>query len=316
MKISVIVPVYNGEETIAQCLDALTNQDYPAEDYEVVVINDGSRDNTQQIAEKYPLRLINLGKNCGRVIARERGAQAARYENLLFVDVRVVVAPDILKQIAKIGYQPLMAGDALVDKYQTPFHTLFYLIRRKVYAPYYPQHAWGKELWIDQHNFDQTPKGTTCFFCSRRLFLESIPPRKGKTVSDDTLLLRLMVKQKKLLRHTDLRISYLQRTDWRSVLAHTYQRGPLFADYYLRMPCMYNNLWKAGLGLFFVSLLISFYFPGFLLYLLLGLGLGLLVIALILSENFRDFVIVLGYLPIISCVFGAGIIKGKLFPAS
>jgi glycosyltransferase involved in cell wall biosynthesis len=312
MKISIVVPVYNGEETIGRCLEALLNQDYPKGDYEIIVVNDGSGDDTQQIAQQYPVQIIKLDKNHGRVIARERGAQAARYEHLLFVDVRVIVAPDILMQIAKINYQPLLAGEHGEDKYRSPFDTLFYLIRRRVYSPYYPQRCWGKELWIEQSNFDRAPKGLTCFFCSRQLFLQSIPSRKDKTVNDDTRLLRSMVERKKLLRHTDLRITYLQRTDWKTVLRHIYERGPRFADYYLNGPSRYYNLWRGGLLLLAGFVGLSIYSTACLFYGLLILGLGILGVALALSENPRDFIIVLIYFPLIALAFGVGIIKGKI----
>ncbi len=312
MQISVIIPVYNGQETIVQCLEALLGQDYPSESYEILIVNDGSTDNTRQIIENYPVRLINLAENCGRIIARERGAKEAKYDNLLFVDARVVVARDILRQAVKINYQPVMAGDLCEDKYRSPFDTLFYLIRRKVYAPYFPQTKWGRQLWIDKDNFDSnTPKGTTCIFCGRELFLKSVPQRTGKTVSDDILLLRRMVERRKLLRHTALRVNYLQRTDWKSVLGHIYQRGPFFNDYYLRTPHKYHTVWRIGVLGTLLFLGLGLCSSIFILYGLLALGLALLASALFLSENLRDFVIVLFYLPLIALTFTAGIIKGK-----
>jgi len=48
---SVIVPVYNGAETIDACLTALVNQDYPQNEYEIIVVNDGSTDRTREIVE-------------------------------------------------------------------------------------------------------------------------------------------------------------------------------------------------------------------------------------------------------------------------
>jgi glycosyltransferase involved in cell wall biosynthesis len=312
VKISVIIPVYNGEETIAQCLEALLGQDYPAEDYEVLVVDDGSSDNTRQIAKRYPVRLIELEQNSGRIIAREQGAQAACYEQLLFVDVRVIVAKDILKQLVSIDYQPLMAGEQGELKHRHGFDTLFYLIRRRIYSPYFPQINWGKELWIDKDNFDKVPKGTTCFYCSRRLFLESIPSRKDKVVNDDIFLLRSIVPHKKILRHTDIRITYLQRDNWRSVLRHVYERGPRFADYYLNGPSKYYRLWLLGLILFSGWLGLSLYNRSFWGYGLLAALSGVFGVALFLAENLKDVAIVLIYLPLVALAFVAGIIKGKI----
>ncbi|MFQ5646933.1 MAG: glycosyltransferase [bacterium] len=310
MKISIIIPVYNERETIRACLEALLKQEYRKEDYEIIVVNDCSTDDTRKIVEGCPVRRINLEENSGRVIARERGAEAASFDNLLFLDARVIASGDLLKKIGEIGYQPLMAGEQGEDKYRSPFDTLFYLIRKKVYAPYYPQRDWGKELWIDRDNFDRAPKGTTCFFCSRKLFLESIPDIKGKTVNDDTRLLETMVKKTRLLRHTDLRITYLQRTGWKTVLRHIYERGPRFADYYLNRSSRYSSWWRIGVTATAVFLAAAFYYPFLWRYWLL-VPVGLAGTGLFLAENLKDFAIVLIYSPPIILAFTAGIIKGK-----
>lgn len=312
MKISIIIPVYNGGDSIARCLEALLGQDYPADDYEIIVINDGSTDNTKDVVERYPVKLINLEENSGRLIARERGAQAARYDILLLIDSRVIASQDLLKQIARINYQPLLAGELGEDKYRSPFDTLFYLIRRTVYAPYYPQKDWGEELWIDEGNFDKVPKGTTCLVCSRQLFLQSLPDKKDKSVNDDIHLIRAIIKDRKLLRHTALRVIYLQRTGWKVVLSHIYERGPRFADYYLRGSSRYYNLWRGGLLLLSVVFTIGLVFPPVWCYFFGGVLICLAGVAVFLSENIKDFVIVLTHLPLVALAFLAGIIKGKM----
>ena len=52
-KISVIVPVYNVEKYLPKCLDSLVNQTF--DDFEVIVINDGSPDNSQDIIDEYQI---------------------------------------------------------------------------------------------------------------------------------------------------------------------------------------------------------------------------------------------------------------------
>jgi len=108
MKISIIVPVYNEEKLIAECFNALINQNYPKEDYEIVVVNDGSTDNTLEVIKRkqkeakekgVEVEIVNLERNQGRVIARETGAKHAEYNNLLFIDSRCVADKNILKNI-------------------------------------------------------------------------------------------------------------------------------------------------------------------------------------------------------------------------
>ena len=111
-KISVIVPVFNNEETILNCLQALINQNYPKEDFEILVVNDGSTDKTAQLIKKiqlkakrkgFVLRIINLKHNEGRIIARETGAKQAKYSNLFFIDSRCLADENILNELIKIN---------------------------------------------------------------------------------------------------------------------------------------------------------------------------------------------------------------------
>jgi GT2 family glycosyltransferase len=83
-KVSVVVCVYNGERTLDACLASLKNINYP--DYEVIVVNDGSTDSSQQIAERYDyIRLINQ-ENKGLSEARNVGIRAANGEIIAFTD--------------------------------------------------------------------------------------------------------------------------------------------------------------------------------------------------------------------------------------
>jgi GT2 family glycosyltransferase len=93
-KVSVVVCVYNGERTIDQCLSSLEKLNYP--DYEVIVVNDGSTDETRRIAERYSYcRLINQ-ENQGLSAARNVGIKAANGEIIAFTDADCMADPDWL----------------------------------------------------------------------------------------------------------------------------------------------------------------------------------------------------------------------------
>ena len=83
--VSVIVPAYNAEKTIRQCLKALAEQSYPADLYEVIVVDDGSTDNTPSIVQEHAVRYIHQ-ENQGPAAARNNGAQQAKGEIILFTD--------------------------------------------------------------------------------------------------------------------------------------------------------------------------------------------------------------------------------------
>ena len=96
---TVVVPVRNGEETIAQCLSALVAQDVPSEDYEVIVVDDGSRDNTARIVQQFAaVRLIQQPPR-GPAAARNRGIEEARCRLVLFTDADCCPKSDWVRQL-------------------------------------------------------------------------------------------------------------------------------------------------------------------------------------------------------------------------
>ena len=80
-KFSIIVPVYNTEKYLKRCLDSIKGQTFS--DYEVILVNDGSKDNSKDIIEKYPYSAINQ-KNQGLSMARNNGVKEAKGEYIIF----------------------------------------------------------------------------------------------------------------------------------------------------------------------------------------------------------------------------------------
>ena len=93
-KVSVVVCAYNAERTMDACLASLAVLNYP--DYEVIVVNDGSRDRTLEIAEGYPFCRIVSQPNKGLSVARNVGAETATGEIVAYTDSDCVVDPDWL----------------------------------------------------------------------------------------------------------------------------------------------------------------------------------------------------------------------------
>jgi len=96
-KISVVVCTYNGASTIRDTLEALRDLDYPS--FEVIVVNDGSTDETPQIASNYPYRVINE-ENQGLSRARNTGIAAATGEIVAFIDDDAYPDPHWLRFLA------------------------------------------------------------------------------------------------------------------------------------------------------------------------------------------------------------------------
>lgn len=90
MKFSILVPVYNVQEYLEQCVDSLLSQTYEG-DYEIILVDDGSTDNSGKIcdkyAEKFPEKIKAVHKeNQGLISARDIGISEAKGEYSLFVD--------------------------------------------------------------------------------------------------------------------------------------------------------------------------------------------------------------------------------------
>lgn len=90
MKLSIIVPVYNVADYLPKCLDSLLTQDLPQNEFEIIVVNDGSTDNSGEIAQQYANRYANIflinQVNQGLSGARNTGIKHANGDYIQFVD--------------------------------------------------------------------------------------------------------------------------------------------------------------------------------------------------------------------------------------
>lgn len=110
MKLSVIIPVYNEEKVIADCLESLGNQTY--DDFEIIIVDDGSTDSTLQILknikEIYKDLIILKQKHKGPAMARNKGSKEAHGKILVFVDADMTFEKDFLEKLTK----PIREGES------------------------------------------------------------------------------------------------------------------------------------------------------------------------------------------------------------
>jgi cellulose synthase/poly-beta-1,6-N-acetylglucosamine synthase-like glycosyltransferase len=97
MKASVIIPAYNAEKTIGQCLEALENQSF--RDFETIVVDDGSKDKTAEIVEKFKGVKLLQQKNSGPASARNFGAKSTNCEIIVFTDSDCIAEKNFLNEI-------------------------------------------------------------------------------------------------------------------------------------------------------------------------------------------------------------------------
>lgn len=95
-KVSVIIPTYNRENYICEAIDSILSQTY--KDFEIIIVDDGSTDNTKDIIKKYENKVLYFYQaNAGPGAARNRGIKEAKGELIAFLDADDVWLPDKLK---------------------------------------------------------------------------------------------------------------------------------------------------------------------------------------------------------------------------
>lgn len=101
--VSIVVPIYNSENTLKQCLDSLLSQTFS--DIEIVCINDDSKDKSQKIIEEYMrkdsrVKLVTQ-KHSGRALTRNKGRYLARGEYIIFMDSDDYAKSDMIEKLYK-----------------------------------------------------------------------------------------------------------------------------------------------------------------------------------------------------------------------
>ena len=97
--ISIVIPFYNSQNSLKDCLNAVFKSTY--KNYEVIAVSDGSKDNSLKIAKNFPCKIIELPKNHGSGNARNKGAKIAKGKIIIFLDSDVIIKKNHLKFIFK-----------------------------------------------------------------------------------------------------------------------------------------------------------------------------------------------------------------------
>ena len=109
MFLSFIVPVYNAETYLPECLDSLLRQDIPQGDYEIICVNDGSKDGSLSVLQDYQSRFPNIRiidkENGGVTTARNAGLAAVKGEYIWFVDADDLILENSLEKLQNITRQ-------------------------------------------------------------------------------------------------------------------------------------------------------------------------------------------------------------------
>jgi len=181
-KVSVIVPVYNVYEYLEKCLDSLVNQ--TLKDIEIIVVNDGSPDNSQEIIDKYTKKYKNIKsyikENGGLSDARNYGIKKATGEYIAFLDSDDYVTTDMYEKM----YQKAKSGN-----FDTVVCDLNYIYDDKIIKAY-------SNIETDTTNIKKAmlniyPAAWNKIF-KRKLFDYGIEFKKGVWFEDVEFIYRLL----------------------------------------------------------------------------------------------------------------------------
>lgn len=101
VKVSVIVPVFNGEKHIEECINSISNQTF--KEIEILIMNDGSTDSTKDICNKLELTDSRIktfcNENMGQGLERNRGLQLSKGKYVMFIDADDTLAPNMIETL-------------------------------------------------------------------------------------------------------------------------------------------------------------------------------------------------------------------------
>lgn len=143
--VSVVVPVRNGAETLADCLASILACDFPEDRREVLVVDNGSSDGTAELLRRFPVRCVAEPRR-GLSHARNRGISAARGELVAFTDADCTVAVNWLSELVSGFDDPnvfVVAGDMIAFPPTTPAER-YIAMRKPSYLEWslHPTHPW------------------------------------------------------------------------------------------------------------------------------------------------------------------------------
>ncbi|MBM3247165.1 glycosyltransferase family 2 protein [Candidatus Pacearchaeota archaeon] len=207
MKLTIILPTYNNEKTIEECLRSIFAQDFPKNQFEVLLLDGGSQDKTLEIVKKYPVKLVNNPKR-NEENARIMGINLAKGEIIGFIDAdNVITEKNWISEMLNV----------FKDKDIAFADTLYYTYRKKdkirvryqaliggddplaAYLGIHSRWSYLNKSWTDCPHED---KDQGKYYKTKLLDLNRVPPMGSNGFLIRTKILRKFVKNSFI--HSDI----------------------------------------------------------------------------------------------------------------
>lgn len=247
--VSVVVPVYEGEPQLQACLDCIRAMNpAPAE---CIVVDDGSRDASAQIAKKAGCRVLSTGGPHGPAFARNLGARAARSELVLFLDSDVLAPPDLVGRVQEVfRHDPTL--DAVIGSYDdSPVDRGFFSQFRNLLHCYVHQIS-REQAWTFWSG---------CGAIRRAVFLRLggfQDSYRRPSIEDIELGMRMRRAGGRIRLVKDLRVTHCKRWSfWRMLRTDIFDRAIPWTLLILEQRCMPSDLnlrWRFRLSAVFLTI--------------------------------------------------------------
>ena len=224
--VSVIIPVYNAADHLSRCLASLAGS--TCSDYECIVIDDASTDNSAAVAENSGARVIRSPVNAGPATARNRAISEANGPILLFLDSDVCVEPDTVQRVID-RFEKEPETDAVIGSYDDqPGQPDFLSRYRNLLHHFVHQHA----------SEDASTFWSGCGAIRREVLLRcgGFDERfRRPSVEDIELGYRLKAEGRSIRLDKNLRVKHLKKWTFRDVIrTDIFQRGIPWSQLILR----------------------------------------------------------------------------------
>lgn len=205
MKLSIIIPVYNVEKYIAQCIDSVLDQDLVPEDYEIILVNDGSTDKSAEIAHNYATNHSNIividKANGGVGSARNCGLDNAHGKYVYFIDSDdYLVSNSLKKLIDTCEENTLDIVTFLSSSFSTSMSKFEALIKTREFKVAYGNDELSPIVSGEEYLANVNYRGEIWWFVTNREFLLSTKIRFIETgwMEDAIFTLQLFLEARRM----------------------------------------------------------------------------------------------------------------------
>ena len=290
--VSIIIPVFNDPKGLEKCLEAVTCSNF--ENFECLVVDDNSSEDTISVAKRFPVKVIELSENNGPAHARNSGAKASSAAILIFIDSDVLIFPDTISKIVQ-AFQEHKDVAAIIGSYDDePQETSFISEFKNLFHHYVHQNS----------NETASTFWSGCGAIRKNVFMEAggfSESFKRPAIEDIELGNRLVKTHHKIMLKKEIQVKHLKRWTFLGLIkTDILDRGIPWTHLILRNKNMLNDLnvgmsQRLSVFLVYLLLLTSVVFASFfkqLLFLPVLIFLSIFVINIDLYKFFikkRDF---------------------------